>query len=81
MVVQLVLVGLAARASRMQKAPRLRGFLMPLRRHYSNPSRTAKKALRRKGRLKASLAIAYTPAGGTKRTAKRAMTFKLARRR
>lgn len=54
---------------------------MPLRRHYSNPSRTAKKALRRKGRLKASLAIAYTPAGGAKRTAKRAMTFKLARRR
>jgi hypothetical protein len=40
----------------------------------------AKRLLRRKGKLHASVRITYTPTGGTPRTQKREVTFKLGRR-
>jgi len=40
----------------------------------------AKRLLRRKGKLRASVRITYTPTGGTPRTQKRKVTFKLGKR-
>jgi len=44
------------------------------------PSRAALKVLKRKGRLRARLAVTYTPTGGTPRTTRRTVTFRLRRR-
>ena len=45
------------------------------------PSRTARKILKRKGKLKTSVKVTYQPNGGTARSSTKSLTLKLRRRR
>ncbi|MBA2419739.1 MAG: hypothetical protein H0V57_01250 [Thermoleophilaceae bacterium] len=45
------------------------------------PNRTARRILKRKGRLKCSVKVTYKPNGGTARSTTRTLTLKLRRKR